>query len=430
MRSEWQTYTLDNIAQIISGGTPKTSNRDYWGGEIPWLSVVDFNNGRRYVKITEKSITDLGLKNSPTKLLCPGDTIISARGTVGVVAQLDRLMAFNQSCYGLRAVTNLVIPDFLYYVVKNVSNELKQLANGGVFDTIIRETFSRIKVKLPAIDEQTRIAGVLSSLDDCIENLRETNTTLESIAQALFKSWFVDFDPVRAKAEGREPEGMNTETAALFPDGFEESELGLVPRNWKVSSLRETTSYLSRGISPRYIEKDGIIVINQKCIRDNVVDLAQARKHDTKQRKIEGRELLIGDILVNSTGVGTLGRAAQILSVDMPLIVDSHVTVVRASESLTWNYLGLSLLNRQSEIEQLGEGSTGQTELSKTKLEKLKLIIPNINILYAFDSLTLSFRERFSTNLKQIKSLNTLRDTLLPRLISGHLRLDQVGDIL
>ena len=117
MRSEWQTYTLDNIAQIISGGTPKTSNRDYWGGEIPWLSVVDFNNGRRYVKITEKSITDLGLKNSPTKLLCPGDTIISARGTVGVVAQLDRLMAFNQSCYGLRAVTNLVIPDFLYYVV-------------------------------------------------------------------------------------------------------------------------------------------------------------------------------------------------------------------------------------------------------------------------------------------------------------------------
>lgn len=220
------------------------------------------------------------------------------------------------------------------------------------------------------------------------------------------------------------------EIAALFPDSFEESELGLVPEGWRVGNLGDNTIYLNRGISPKYLEEGGILVINQKCIRDFILDLTKARRHDPVQRKIDGRELFVGDILVNSTGVGTLGRVAQVLSFNEAMIVDSHVTVVRASANITWNFLGLSMMLRQAEIENLGEGSTGQTELSRNKLAALKLIIPPKEILNAFDEITLPLRNRFSTNLEQAQSLSQIRDTLLPRLISGQLRLPEAEALL
>ncbi len=144
---------------------------------------------------------------------------------------------------------------------------------------------------------------------------------------------------------------MDADTAALFPDSFEESELGLVPRGWRVGSLGDNTSYLNRGISPQYVDVGGVLVINQKCIREFILDLGKARRHDPVQRKIDGRELLIGDILVNSTGVGTLGRVAQVLSSDETMIVESHVTVMRANDNLTWNYFGLTMMRKQAEIE-------------------------------------------------------------------------------
>jgi len=221
---------------------------------------------------------------------------------------------------------------------------------------------------------------------------------------------------------------MDADTAALFPDSFEESELGLAPTGWRVGSIGNNTIYLSRGISPKYLEEGGILVINQKCIRNFILDLSKARRHDPVQRRINGRELFIGDILVNSTGVGTLGRVAQVLCSDELMIVDSHVTVIRASENLTWNYLGLSMMRRQAEIENLGEGSTGQTELNRSKLATLKLIIPSKEILSAFDEISLPLRQRFAANIKQANAFATLRDTLLPRLISGQLRLPETED--
>ena len=319
-------------------------------------------------------------------------------------------------------------PRFAYYLLQTL--DLAAFNSGSAQPSLNRNLIYSMPLRVPARREQDCIVELLRALDDRIALLRETNATLEAIAQALFKSWFVDFDPVRAKMEGRAPEGMDEATAALFPDGFEESELGLVPKGWRIGTLGEHTSYLSRGISPKYVEDGGIIVINQKCIRDFSLDLSKARRHDPAQRKIDGRELKKGDILVNSTGVGTLGRVAQVLSLEQPVIVDSHVTVIRADESLTWNYLGLSIMRRQAEIEGMGEGSTGQTELSRGKLAALKLLLPPIVVLQNFDDVVLPLRERFSANQTQAQILATLRDTLLPRLISGQLRLPEAEALL
>lgn len=162
-------YRLSDIMNLIGGGTPKTSVAHYWGGDIPWLSVKDFNNDHRYVYKTEKTITEEGLRNSSTKMLQRNDSIISARGTVGVIAMIPFPMAFNQSCYGLRAKKDLVDPTFLYYLVKHNVHLLKKNTHGSVFDTITRDTFDGIEVDIPDYETQVLIAELLGGIDDKIE---------------------------------------------------------------------------------------------------------------------------------------------------------------------------------------------------------------------------------------------------------------------
>lgn len=171
-------YKLSEIMDIIGGGTPKTSKSEYWNGDIPWLSVKDFNNDYRYVYKTEKTITQAGLENSSTKLLKRNDSIISARGTVGEMAMIPFPMAFNQSCYGLRAKEEITDPIYLYYLIKYNVFVLKKNSHGSVFDTITRDTFDSIEVELPTLEKQKRVASILKDIDDNIELNNEINKNL------------------------------------------------------------------------------------------------------------------------------------------------------------------------------------------------------------------------------------------------------------
>ena len=233
-----------------------------------------------------------------------------------------------------------------------------------------------------------------------------------------------------AKAEGIKsvlPQSL----ADLFPDSLEDSRIGEIPKGWLVKSLAELTSYLSRGISPAYTEAGGTLVLNQKCIRGGRVDITKGRRHDPAKRSAAGRTLLPGDILVNSTGVGTLGRVAQVVGLEEDTIVDSHVTVVRANGvDATWNFLGIALSDREQEIERLGEGSTGQTELSRARLASLLLAIPNSDLMAEFDRLCIPLRHRVHANEESSRTVAATRDALLPRLISGELRVKHAERIV
>ena len=208
MISKRSSYKLADIIDIIGGGTPKTSVPHYWNGDIPWLSVKDFNNDERYVFSTEKTITQEGFNSSSTKMLLRDDIIISARGTVGELAMVPFPMAFNQSCYGIRGKKEYVNQTYLYYLLKDNIRLLKRQTHGSVFDTITRETFSGIEVKLPSVREQREIADVLTSLDDKISLSKKINnhlplpsetdnspeisfgrSTLRSSVRRLFSSW-------------------------------------------------------------------------------------------------------------------------------------------------------------------------------------------------------------------------------------------------
>ena len=218
-------YKLSEIMDLIGGGTPKTSVAAYWGGDIPWLSVKDFNNDNRYVYETEKTITQEGLNNSSTKLLERDDSIISARGTVGEMAMIPFPMAFNQSCYGLRAKKEIVDPTFLYYLVKHNVYVLQKNTHGSVFDTITRDTFAGIDVDVPEMDTQIKIAGILRDLDDKIELNTNINKNLLQQAIALYEHLLQDAEwPTAtildvAKKIAMGPFGSNIKVSTFVPEG-------------------------------------------------------------------------------------------------------------------------------------------------------------------------------------------------------------------
>ena len=183
-----------DAVQIISGGTPKTSIPEYWNGDIGWLSVADFGNKNKYVETTEKTITQKGLENSSTKLLATNDIILSARGTVGAMAMLKCPLAFNQSCFGLRTNTDLLDQDYLFYYLKNYMKMLKVKKQGSVFDTINLSTFDLIDLDLPTVENQEKVANLLSDIDNKIELNNDTIFELESLVKTIYDYWFLQFE--------------------------------------------------------------------------------------------------------------------------------------------------------------------------------------------------------------------------------------------
>lgn len=396
--SEWK---VSELCQIIGGGTPKTSVPEYWDGDICWLSVKDFSGDRRYVYESEKKITELGLNNSSTKLLQKDDIIISARGTVGEMAMIPFPMAFNQSCFGLRG-NEKVDKTFLFYLLKTKIKTLKKQANGAVFDTINISTFNNIGCTIPPLETQKKIANLLSEIDDKIENNRKICANLEAQAQALFKHWFIDFAP--------------------FKDGkFVESELGMIPEGWRVGKLGDVSSFISRGLSPKYQPGTNEMVLGQTCVRNNVVTLDNAREHNPKQNT--DKRVQKWDVLLNSTGIGSLGRVGVVYFDDNNVCFDSHLTVVRSRQESFRYYLGRNLLSRQKEIENMAVGSTGQTELPKKDVLVMPILIPTDCSLASFNILIDDIGNEMYSLLQENRRLSSLRDTLLPKLMSGEIKL-------
>lgn len=186
--SEWDKIKLGDISEIIGGGTPSTSKSEYWGNDISWLTPRDLSNyNDRYISKGERSITDIGLKNSSARLLPKNTILLTSRAPIGYLAIAENEICTNQGFKSFIADETKVDYMFLYYLLKNNIDTLKQLGTGTTFAEISASTIKNIEVKIPAIETQKNIANILSSIDDKIELNRQTNTTLETIAQTLFK---------------------------------------------------------------------------------------------------------------------------------------------------------------------------------------------------------------------------------------------------
>jgi type I restriction enzyme S subunit len=377
MAGEWRSGRIIEIANVtdyVANGSFESLRNNVTYKSQPDYAVlvrlVDHNASwdSDFVYVDRKSYDFLR-----KSVLEPGDIVIANvganAGTVFLAPNLGMRMTLGPNAILCKSKDeNVLRREFLYYYLISDSGQqsLRSILSGSAQPKFNKTDFRNLSVPIPPLPEQEAIAHILGTLDDKIELNRRINETLEAMARALFKSWFVDFDPVRAKAEGHDP-GLPQPIAHLFPDGFENRESGEIPKGWSVGPLQSLAVYISRGIGPSYIETGGICVLNQKCIRNGRIDFSKARRHDPTKKAIEGRKLQSLDILVNSTGVGTLGRVAQVRNLPEEAIVDSHITVVRAAENVDPLFLGINLLERESEIEALGEGSTGQTELSRNQ---------------------------------------------------------------
>ena len=187
--TEWREVRLGDVVEVISGGTPKTNIEENWDGGIPWISIKDFEGIERKIFKTEKTISKLGLKNSPANILSEGNIVISARGTVGEVVQLGCDMTFNQSCYGLKGKE--IINDYLFYLLKYNRPLLLGMATGATFGTIIKKTFDYFMIQIPDLPTQEKIAQILSTYDELIENNNRRIEILEKAAEEIYKEWFV-----------------------------------------------------------------------------------------------------------------------------------------------------------------------------------------------------------------------------------------------
>ncbi len=293
--------SLSKAIDIISGGTPKTDIAKYWdNGTIGWLSVTDFNNDLRHVYKSEKKITKEGLENSNTKLLNKGDLIISARGTVGVLAQIGTPMCFNQSCFGLRGKKDIMDTDFLYYYLKYYVSNIKKRSQGSVFDTINLSSFDLMEIEYPEeIGYQQKIASVLSSLDSKIELNNFINSDLESMAKTLYDYWFVQFDFPDEKGKPYKTSGgkmiWNEEINRLMPEGWLSLTLGDVLASTGTGLNPRDNFVLGKGenfyVTIKNIEQ-GKILLNEKCdkIDDDALEIINKRS-----------DLNIGDILLRVT---------------------------------------------------------------------------------------------------------------------------------
>jgi type I restriction enzyme S subunit len=307
----------------------------------------------------------------------------------------------------------LYVHDFKGNDRRFASYFLRQLNFGsqnaaGAVPGVNRNHLHAMDVRLPPVSTQRKIADLLSAYDDLIENCERRIRVLDEMTRALYREWFVNF---------RYP---GHEKVPLVDSAF-----GRIPKGWSAASIRHATAFLSRGIAPAYHEDGPSIVINQKCVRDSRLHLGPARR---QSRSIPNdRRVRPGDVLINSTGVGTLGRVAQVLEDQGACTVDTHVTIARPASDVDSDYFGVSLLGLQKTFERKAVGATGQTELNRSAIAETPFLMPTQVQQYAFGHNVRPMRTETLILQQHATTLRQTRDLLLPRLLSGQLSVEDAA---
>lgn len=451
MSSEWVATTLGDICKRQHGSIQtgpfgsQLHASDYVPKGIPVVMPANIGTDGGISEDGIARITQADNERLAQHQLKLGDVVFSRRGDVTRNALVEPHQVgwlCGTGCLKVRlGDESIANAKFISYCLRlpETKDWLIRHAVGATMPNLNTSILSDVPVSLPPLKEQKEITEVLGTLDDRITLLRETNTTLEAIAQALFKSWFVDFDPVHAKQQGRAPEGMDAQTAALFPDSFEDSELGMVPKGWRLVPFGECLTHTIGGDwgsdAPEGANDTRVAIIRGTDIPDlQACGESRVPIRFTSQKKLKNRELKVGDIVIEVSG-GSKGQPTgrsilmtpEILSrFDCPLEPASFCRLFRPSE------MGLSYLLAQHLVYIYAQGktweyqnqSTGIANFQTTHFLKTELVaVPTDDVLKKFCEIVEPMVKQIYGS--QIQQLAALRDTLLPRLISGQLRLPE-----
>ena len=398
---EYDRIQIQEICtRICSGGTPKSTVEEYYGGTIPWLNTKEVNFNR--IHSTEKTITEKGLRNSSAKWIDENAVIVAMYGATAGKSAISKIpLTTNQACCNLNIDPNKADYRFVYYALYNDYNRLASLANGGAQQNLNAMPIKEFDIPYPSLEEQTAIADFLSALDDKIEINRQINDNLEQQAKALYKSWFVDFEP--------------------FKDGdFVESELGLIPEGWKVAELSSVTKQITEKVKDRTDVKvlspvnTGELVLSEEYFTKQVFS-----ESVSKYIVVKPLQFAYNPARVN---IGSLGMNT--------FTFDGCVSPVYVAFECESNYHHFFDYYRKTdgfkeEVLTRAIGGVRQT-LSYKDFSLIKLVYPPQEVVEKFNSIY----GKLLDNINSIKSENTklsdLRDTLLPKLMSGELKINEI----
>jgi len=406
---EWKEYKLEEIGTIVGGATPSTKEPHNYDGNISWITPKDLsNNSGRYISRGERMITSEGYNSCSCKMLPKGSVLFSSRAPIGYVAIASNELCTNQGFKSIIPNEQFVDSTFLYYLLVYNKAFIEGLGSGTTFKEVSGNVMKNVVVKIPCLEIQKQIANVLSSLDDKIEANRRINDNLEQQAQALFKSWFVDFEP--------------------FKDGeFVESELGMIPKGWRVGILNELGDIVG-GSTPskakaEYYTNDGIAWLTPK-------DLSISQRKFTSKGEID-----ITQEGYESCSTKLMPRGSVLFSSRAPIgyitIAKNDICTNQGFKSVIPKLAGTAFLycflkESTQEIENKATGSTFK-EASGTLMKSLPTIIPEKAVLDDFEDLLSPLFYQQEVVEEENSLLSSLRDSILPRLMSGKLNASEIN---
>ena len=431
MAADWERISLREAGVTLidcDHRTPPAADSGY-----PYVAIPQLKEGRLALndvrRISPEHFIDWTRKAKPQH----HDVILSRRCNPGETAYVPAGLecALGQNLVLLRADGSKLYPPFLRWLVRGPDwwEQVGTFINvGAVFDSLKCADIPNFRFSLPPLAEQKRIVEVLGVLDDKIELNRRMNATLEATARTLFQSWFVDFDPVRAKLDGRTPSGMDAATAALFPDSFKETELGHIPRGWSVQPVGDVIDCVGGGTpstsEPKYWEGGTHHWTTPKdfsSLQAPILLNTDRKLTDAGIAKISSGLLPAGTLLMSSRApVGYLAISA------IPVAINQGFIAMKCNES-TSNYFMLNWCQQNmAEIEGRATGTTF-AEISKQNFRPIPFILPSQEIMTAFSARVAPLYARITANLRESRTLATLRDTLLPKLLSGELSVKEAA---
>ena len=406
MPNNWKTYKLSDIGEIIGGGTPSTSKQEYYNGDIPWITPRDLSNhSSMFISKGDRSITQLGLKNSSAKLMPEGSVLLTSRAPIGYLAISKNQVCTNQGFKSIVVNQNLVNNKFIYYLLKSNIDLLLQNASGSTFQEISGSVVKNLEFDFPPLEEQKSIASILSAIDDKIENNLAINKTLEEMSMALYKHWFVDFGP--------------------FQDGeFVESELGKIPKGWEVKKIGEVIETLGGGTpsttTKEYWEDGDILWYSPTDLtRENSLFSFDTAKKITALglQKSSAKMFPANSLLMSSRA--TIGLLT--INTKEACTNQGFITML-PNDKLSVYQLYFWVKDNMDLIISKANGSTFK-EISKSNFRDLEIVVPNSIENYIEQSKDIF--EQIKNNTSENQTLIQLRDTLLPKLISGEVRLKE-----
>lgn len=426
---DWAEVLLEDVSAELTVGHVGPMVSEYVDSGIPFLrskNVDPFGIDWNDIRYIRRDFHER-LKKSA---LSPGDVVIVRTGKPGAAALIpDSLLESNCSDLVIVRTGPKLDARFLVYYINSVAkHHVDSHLVGAVQQHFNVGSARKLRMHLPPLSEQKAIAHILGSLDDKIELNRRMNETLEATARALFKSWFVDFDPVRAKIDGQKPLGMDEQTAKLFPDGFEHVNGELIPADWRFTSLEELAEILNgHAFKSRDYEESGVFVLRTKNFeahgraarRDDDVFLPESFLESHRQYICEPFDFHL--VMVGAS----VGKTSLLLPHLLPALRNQNMWCFRPKSCMPSRaFLNLSVERKVDEVMSWASGSA-RAFFRKSDFKKHTVMVPSNSLLRAFQRNVEPLYGRISSNSAESEELAAIRDTLLPKLLSGELRVGE-----